>query len=440
MSTERESALRAELSAYLDGELDGARRAEVERWLAATPAARRELAELRAVAQGLAGIPRESAPPGLTESIRLIARDQLRGPGQRRLRQRYALLRVGGVAAGVLFCIVAVRMALSPAGSAVGGADPRGESRLAGRPAVTEISPEARSTGATPRLGLSEGVARDDAAQGSVNSVEIAKDGAATPNGRVAIAADPAEAVKSPGYAAGSAPPAPTFAKNPAAESDEPKEARGAARVIELAVAPASDEAERQVLTKLIQWQNPQLRGTSAESRQSSRVDDGAGEAIHGAARERAPQRASGGAGGQTGAALDAGAAAASLAGARTPEVTRLETGVVELELSERELEALLVELNAHGAVTVVEGQKQLDHPASSRSLDQRSQSMPAAPVRVAPGAALQLEEAPRDAVDDAAPGKKRTPQRIQVRVTVIARGAATAPATDRATISAGEP
>ena len=57
-----------QLSAYLDGELTDAERAAVERLLAADPAARALLDELRRTAELVAGLPRAAAPPDFTEN------------------------------------------------------------------------------------------------------------------------------------------------------------------------------------------------------------------------------------------------------------------------------------------------------------------------------------------------------------------------------------
>ena len=58
-------SLSADLSAYLDGELDDVRRADVARLLADSPTARHTLEELRAVAGQLTALPRLRAPEGL---------------------------------------------------------------------------------------------------------------------------------------------------------------------------------------------------------------------------------------------------------------------------------------------------------------------------------------------------------------------------------------
>jgi hypothetical protein len=61
------------LSAYLDGELSAAERAEVERLLAASPAARQLLDELRAVSATLQALPRRKLGEDLTPEVLRIA-------------------------------------------------------------------------------------------------------------------------------------------------------------------------------------------------------------------------------------------------------------------------------------------------------------------------------------------------------------------------------
>ncbi len=58
-----------ELSAYLDGELDAADRAAVDQLLAGSPAARRELEQLRAISGGLRGLSRHAAPDAVLAGI-----------------------------------------------------------------------------------------------------------------------------------------------------------------------------------------------------------------------------------------------------------------------------------------------------------------------------------------------------------------------------------
>lgn len=57
----------AKLAAYIDGDLDGSDRAEIEKLLEQNPNYRRVLDQLRQTRQLLRGLPRESAPPELSE-------------------------------------------------------------------------------------------------------------------------------------------------------------------------------------------------------------------------------------------------------------------------------------------------------------------------------------------------------------------------------------
>lgn len=119
MPNDRDAAIREDLSAYIDGELDAARRAEVERAVAESPELRAELDGLRLVSLGLHDMPREAAPRQLAEDLRLITRDQMRASSVRRKHWVYTFGRVGGIAAGIILCAIAVRMAATP--SAVTG-------------------------------------------------------------------------------------------------------------------------------------------------------------------------------------------------------------------------------------------------------------------------------------------------------------------------------
>ncbi len=69
MKPERPHNLEDQLSAYLDGELTAAERAEVEAWLARDEHARRTLAELERTAAALGSLPRARAPDELLELI-----------------------------------------------------------------------------------------------------------------------------------------------------------------------------------------------------------------------------------------------------------------------------------------------------------------------------------------------------------------------------------
>ncbi|MEP0846229.1 MAG: hypothetical protein HRF50_05335 [Phycisphaerae bacterium] len=69
MTPDDDERRRAELSAYLDGELDPRRAAEIELWLAESAPARSLLAELRAVSEGVRELPHAAAPPGFADAV-----------------------------------------------------------------------------------------------------------------------------------------------------------------------------------------------------------------------------------------------------------------------------------------------------------------------------------------------------------------------------------
>jgi hypothetical protein len=73
----RPDHLEAELSAYLDGELTAAEAAQVERWLAESPAARQSLEALRDIRAQLGQLPRHAAPASLRAALRQHAERQL---------------------------------------------------------------------------------------------------------------------------------------------------------------------------------------------------------------------------------------------------------------------------------------------------------------------------------------------------------------------------
>jgi hypothetical protein len=78
----------AKLAAYIDGELEGAERAEIEKLLEQHPNYRRVLDQLRVARDLLRGLPRESAPPELNEAFngQLERTVLLEGLGERRVR------------------------------------------------------------------------------------------------------------------------------------------------------------------------------------------------------------------------------------------------------------------------------------------------------------------------------------------------------------------
>ncbi|HQL54892.1 MAG TPA: hypothetical protein PLQ87_09305, partial [Phycisphaerae bacterium] len=77
MNDERDK-LGADLSAYLDDELSAARSREIQRVLASSEDARRQLDELREVSEQLGALPRLRAPAELASTLAAQAEQQLR--------------------------------------------------------------------------------------------------------------------------------------------------------------------------------------------------------------------------------------------------------------------------------------------------------------------------------------------------------------------------
>lgn len=90
--------LTADLSAYLDGELDTERCAEMERALAQDENLRDALARLRAVSAGLASLPRVKAPVGMAREVRT----RIESPGAPRVVHRWTVWISGASAAALL--------------------------------------------------------------------------------------------------------------------------------------------------------------------------------------------------------------------------------------------------------------------------------------------------------------------------------------------------
>ncbi len=109
--------LEADLSAYLDGELPVERRQMVEAWLAESDEARRRLAELRAVSDRLAALPRLQAPDAITAALaRAAEQRQLFGEDApaRRLGIYRATVRILSAAAVLLVAVGIGYNALRP--------------------------------------------------------------------------------------------------------------------------------------------------------------------------------------------------------------------------------------------------------------------------------------------------------------------------------------
>lgn len=109
MTERRPDDLESELSAYLDGELDAARRHEVQRRLAESEEARALLEELRAISDGLGGLPRHRAPDDLPARLARHAERRLllgEDGARRRLRRTWWAARVGAAAAVLIACVL----------------------------------------------------------------------------------------------------------------------------------------------------------------------------------------------------------------------------------------------------------------------------------------------------------------------------------------------
>jgi hypothetical protein len=101
-----------DLSAYLDGELDAHRAAEVERLLAESSEARVYLDELRAVAGGLRSLPRLSAPDALRAALR--SRGATSAGAATRRGSWMIALRTGAIAAALGIAWIAGQSLIGP--------------------------------------------------------------------------------------------------------------------------------------------------------------------------------------------------------------------------------------------------------------------------------------------------------------------------------------
>ena len=141
------------LSAYLDGELSAAEQAEVERLLAASPAARQLLGELRSLSTAIQALPRESVSEDLSPQVLLAAQRRMsaeEGPGDTetvptplarsvvgRFINRRALVWAGlAVAIAVLITINERRQSVPPAGNAAKELARAEPEKLAGKPGL----------------------------------------------------------------------------------------------------------------------------------------------------------------------------------------------------------------------------------------------------------------------------------------------------------------
>jgi anti-sigma factor RsiW len=119
------------LSAYLDGELTDAERAEVDAQLASSADWRAELAEVRAARDALRGLPMREAPAGFWDAVHahVVADDETDADdvvvpitaarSQRRRRRAWIAASAAAVAAVVAIVVVPHRSQVSPNVTAV---------------------------------------------------------------------------------------------------------------------------------------------------------------------------------------------------------------------------------------------------------------------------------------------------------------------------------
>ncbi len=141
MSTD--DGLHDELSAYLDGELDDAERAELDTRLAGDPALAAELSSVAAVRSALRGLPEVDPPPGALEEVVAAVRatETLSRPRRRARRL---------VGAGAMATVVAFAVAMIAVEPAVADATPDVDLALDMHEAIEERagSADAGATGA----------------------------------------------------------------------------------------------------------------------------------------------------------------------------------------------------------------------------------------------------------------------------------------------------
>lgn len=110
MASAEKDQLGADLSAYLDGELSPERTREIEQFLAESEDARQTLADLRAISEDLAGLPRTRAPRGLPEMVSRGSERQVLLQEQapvRRTRVLKIFARITASAALIVACVFA---------------------------------------------------------------------------------------------------------------------------------------------------------------------------------------------------------------------------------------------------------------------------------------------------------------------------------------------
>ncbi len=137
--TGADDGLHDELSAYLDGELDDAARAEVQARVTADPALAEELSSVAAVRTALRGLPDVDPPPGALEEVVAAVRasDVL-------ARRRHRARRLVGV--GAMATVVAFAVAMVAVEPAVADATPDVDLALDMHAAIEESSRVDRDT------------------------------------------------------------------------------------------------------------------------------------------------------------------------------------------------------------------------------------------------------------------------------------------------------
>ncbi len=141
MRPSKRDKLGAELSAYLDGELDAAHAAQIEGLLNRSQAARRQLAELKTVREQLRGLPLRKAPAELAQAVRRrLERQALLEPSRPgRLRRVLPWLATLSAAAVILMAVGLWQRARPAAPAASGPGNAKREA-LARRPATSAPS------------------------------------------------------------------------------------------------------------------------------------------------------------------------------------------------------------------------------------------------------------------------------------------------------------
>ncbi len=127
-----------DLSAYVDGELPVARRAELDSHITACAACQRRLAELRRVAAGLHALPQQSPPPGFLREVQAKLAQPLP-------RRNWWPVPLGAVAAVAALLAVTVLLrpppTLTPAGQMADYEAPAEKAKMADLPTPAVSAP-----------------------------------------------------------------------------------------------------------------------------------------------------------------------------------------------------------------------------------------------------------------------------------------------------------